>query len=193
MNKNTLRKFAKIQNAGELIFYERDIHQLGEHLVSGHQYLDSLKKAAPYFSMWGYNVSKHCYKYNLVSLLKVKCPSLTYYCTSQTEDKEMFTAVFLIKQRDIGFDDMSHYKQYCLWADDKPVVLYFLGHDDESYIKRFKTEEEALNYIKKFTSLDDVLDENIGNELFEEYRPKGNPIPEKEVSFVFDHFICPQN
>lgn len=191
--KPTMAQIKKMNELGELYFKEYSVNNLGNHLVVGHEFLESFKKGKTYYSMFGYDSLAKTYKYDLVSLLAIENKNLSYYRTGE-KDGVMFGAVFLMKKRDVLFDDMSNNPQYCNWAQDKPVVLFFLGIDDGHMLKRFKTEDDAIKYIKAFKTLDDVISDNISNDLENEFKKDGKfLIPEKDVNSFFDNYICYQN
>ena len=58
-----------------------------------------------------------------------------------------------------GFDTL---KQYIV---DHPVVLFFKGCDDGHVGKRFKTKEEAFEYLQLIDVFEDVFEDVFDEEL----------------------------
>lgn len=177
-------------------FVKTHIHGLNKHLVVGENFLGDFKTQSTYYTSWGFDFAKEKFRHKLVAFLPLTDDVNTYYRTCTDKQGQMYVAVFLMKDRPVACDLLWNHPLYQEWAIEHPVTLYFLGCDDGSYSKRFKTEEEAIAYIKKQTSYEDVMEDNIGGALFEDFK-KMNAQMQKEnqetAMSIFDNYLSWEN
>lgn len=188
-----MKKIAKLQidfQKRNKLFEKNYLPSLLDNLIVGQKFGEDFKNSATYYTSFGFDFAEMKFNYPLVALLEVNNRENSYHRTSVTLDGQMFVAVFMRPSREPDiFMKMPMYEE---WAKENPVTLYFLGCDDGSYSKQFKTEEEALAYIKKFTSLEEVIDDNQGAALFEEMKKDKNL--EKDFAYmVYDSFLNIEN
>lgn len=188
------KKAHKEYSARQEFFIKNHLSMVGDNLVTGHKFLEEFKKTSTYYTSFGFDVFKNVFRYSLVALLEVNDPVNTYYRTSTTREGQMYVAVFMRESRSGDNDNYHKMPMYMKWAEQNPVTLFFLGCDDGSYSKRFKSEEAAIAYMKKFNSLDAVLNDNEGPALFKAFLAMEKEEQTEEMAFLmYDNVMNCEN
>lgn len=168
---------------------------IGDNLVMGHEFLEDFKALSAYFLTFGAQMSSSRGKaVSLVGLLPVNDPGIHYYSTGVNKDGQAFVSVWLMEDTtnrytDITFEQKKYEHLYAKFLTETPVVLYFMGRDDGSFAKRFSSEEEAFEYLKNVGSLDNFIEQNIGNFLFQEFVRKKEPLNDAEFADILQNSI----
>lgn len=174
-HKSIQKKWIKTQEA----LFAKILPTLGKDLIVGEKFLDSYREGSSYF------ISFSDGKYPLVALLPVEDMSTHgYYSTG-----EGFVAVHMFKNGEgSNYTNESHFKahpEYKNYEKEHPVMLYFLGRDDGSYGKQFKTKEDAFFYLKNIGSLDNMVEEHGGEAIYNEFKKRKEPMNKQELEECF--------
>ena len=188
----------KIRESCEKVFKEKFISQLGDHLVVGQEFLEDFKQQNTYYSGFGFNHYSEEYRDKLVGLLQVNDSRLGYFATCTSSDDKDYCAVFLIDDQPSQYEENFENEYYRNWVEKNVVALYFLGCDDTSHSKRFKDEQSALAYLKKHNTLDAVIEDSIGNDLWIDFikktkKEKYSDVLQQEANNILDSFLNVEN
>lgn len=159
-------------------------------VVGKEDYFEHFKTIAPYFQTFGFSTHDFTNRYELVGLLKVEdMKSHGYYSTGTTSslDAELetgYVSAWLIETNQTNKPQNYLYDTGCPKFDEiiekeYQTCIYFLGRDDGSFAKFFKSREAALEFIKKNPTLDQILTDNYATEILRElgYGKSRNPDP----------------
>lgn len=174
-------------------FLDKHIQFLGDHLVSGQEFLEHFKTKSTYYTSWGFEHHNQTYRYKLLALLPVNNKENTYHRTCTTDDGQMYVAAFLMPNRSIKCDLLWDVPEYQEWAQEHPFTLFFLGCDDGSYSKRFKTEADAIAYLNQHKTLEDIIEDNIGLFFYEELKKKKQIQSKEECFNIFNSLLSVEN
>ena len=155
---------------------------MSEHLVVGHELINLHQDASDYYVGFGGDNDL------LVALLPVKDMNTHgYYATGKG-----YSAVFLKDADNTGyagdspFNKLPEYQKFC---DEHPVILYFLGCDDGSYGKQFKSKEDALDFLKNVKSFDEMVDSNDGPAIYNAYVKSKEVLTPNELKSIFENSL----
>jgi hypothetical protein len=81
--------------------------------------------------------------------------------TFDSEESKLYSYEKTKHSQDYHYVKKDNYEEIKAYIISHPVVLYFQGCDDGHVGKRFKTKEEAFEYIQLLDVFEDVFDEDL--------------------------------